>query len=68
MKNCFNEAINIELEEEEDIRPQFWIRWPDGTRQKKLTSKQGGLAWEHLHVGHEGLNRECYACACEDAY
>jgi hypothetical protein len=60
--------INFELEEEEDIRPEVWIKWPDGTKQRKLTSKQGGLVWQHAHRGHEKPNKDCYACVCEDAY
>ena len=38
------------------------------TKQRKLTSKQGGLVWQHAHRGHERIDRECYACVCEDAY
>ena len=55
----------IELE---DIRPKLYTVWPDRAWSEGLTPQQRGLAWEHQHVGHVKVKRECNACVCEEAF
>jgi len=44
------------------------IVWPNGLVQEKLDANSKGLTWQHLHHGHTSVHRNCYACACEEAY